>query len=79
LQLVNATGLYIHDVCYQYAFTRVDVFPCSSVREFCELAFARIGVILEWHGSGVSEVGVCKSTGVTRVLVDPRYFRPTEV
>jgi GDPmannose 4,6-dehydratase len=49
------------------------------VREFCELAFARIGIILEWRGSGVSEVGVCKTTGQTRVLVDPRYFRPTEV
>ena len=49
------------------------------MREFCELAFARIGIILEWRGSGVSEVGVCKTTGQTRVLVDPRYFRPTEV
>jgi GDPmannose 4,6-dehydratase len=49
------------------------------VREFCDLAFARIGISLEWRGSGVSEVGVCKSTGVTRVMVDPRYFRPTEV
>lgn len=52
---------------------------CYSVREFCELAFARIGIILEWRGVGVSEVGVCKTTGQTRVLVDPRYFRPTEV
>ncbi len=54
-------------------------FITSSVREFCELAFARIGTTLEWRGSGVSEIGVCKSTGVTRVMIDPRYFRPTEV
>jgi GDPmannose 4,6-dehydratase len=50
-----------------------------SVREFCELAFARVGVELEWRGSGVDEVGVDSATGMTRVLVDPRYFRPAEV
>ncbi len=28
-----------------------------SVREFCEKAFARIGIILEWQGEGVAEEG----------------------
>jgi GDP-D-mannose dehydratase len=60
---------------YEYSFLST----CCSVREFCELAFARVGISLEWRGAGVSECGVCKSTGLTRVMVDPRYFRPTEV
>jgi GDPmannose 4,6-dehydratase len=50
-----------------------------SVREFAELAFAEVGVKLDWRGSGVDEVGVDPATGVQRVLVNPRYFRPSEV
>ena len=50
-----------------------------AVREFVELAFAHIGRPLEWHGSGVDEIGREVATGTVRVRVDPRYFRPTEV
>lgn len=50
-----------------------------SVREFVELAFAEVGRTIEWKGEGVSEIGVDKKTGETRVKIDPRYFRPTEV
>jgi GDPmannose 4,6-dehydratase len=50
-----------------------------SVREFCEAAFARAGVTLEWRGSGATETGVDATSGSVRVAVDPRYFRPAEV
>ncbi len=50
-----------------------------SVRKFCDLAFARAGVTLEWRGEGVEEKGFDARTGNPLVLVDPRYFRPTEV
>lgn len=50
-----------------------------SVREFVEAAFAKVGRTIEWRGEGVDEVGVEPDSGVTRVRVDPRYFRPTEV
>ena len=50
-----------------------------SVRELTALAFAEIGVSLEWRGEGVDEVGVDPASGAVRVAVDPRYFRPTEV
>ena len=50
-----------------------------SVRELVEVAFAEVGVEIEWHGSGVDEVGRDRSTGAERVTVDPRYFRPSEV
>jgi len=50
-----------------------------SVREFCELSFAHAGIELEWKGSGTEEVGVDRATGIRRVVVNPRYFRPAEV
>ena len=50
-----------------------------SVREFVAAAGAELGMCLEWHGSGVEEVGVDAASGKTIVRIDPRYFRPTEV
>jgi GDPmannose 4,6-dehydratase len=49
------------------------------VRELVELAFAQIGVSIEWRGKGVDETGIDSASGAVRVAVDPRYFRPTEV
>jgi len=50
-----------------------------SVRDFARLAFAEIGMELEWEGKDVDEKGIDKATGKVIVEVDPRYFRPTEV
>jgi len=50
-----------------------------TVREFVECAFAEIGVAIGWRGSGLDEVGFDQADGRVRVLIDPRYFRPTEV
>ncbi len=49
-----------------------------TVREFCELAFARVGMPIEWRGSELEEQGV-DANGVTRVVIDERFFRPAEV
>jgi GDPmannose 4,6-dehydratase len=49
------------------------------VREFVELAFAEIGIAIDWQRAGVDECGLCKKTRRTLVRIDPRYFRPTEV
>ncbi|AZN98673.1 GDP-mannose 4,6-dehydratase [Mesorhizobium sp. M9A.F.Ca.ET.002.03.1.2] len=51
----------------------------NSVRKFVELAFAEVGVRIQWNGSGVDEKGIDTKTGRILVEVDPRYFRPTEV
>lgn len=51
----------------------------KTVRQFVELAFAEVGITLEWSGTGVEETGICKASGKMMVRVDPRYFRPTEV
>ncbi len=50
-----------------------------SIREFAELAFAEVGMAIEWRGTGADETGTDKGTGNTIIEVDPRYFRPTEV
>eukprot|EP00301_Raphidiophrys_heterophryoidea_P013395 c2079_g1_i1.p1 GENE.c2079_g1_i1~~c2079_g1_i1.p1 ORF type:complete len:410 (+),score=108.14 c2079_g1_i1:128-1357(+) len=52
-----------------------------SVREFCELAFAHVGMGVTWRGHGVEEVGVVGEVHSERVVVriDPVYFRPSEV
>lgn len=50
-----------------------------TVREFVELAFAEVGVEIEWKGEGVDEKGYNKNTGKLLVDVNPRYFRPAEV
>jgi GDPmannose 4,6-dehydratase len=50
-----------------------------SVREFVELAAARVGIRIEWQGSGVEEKGFDAATGRCIVEIDPRYFRPAEV
>lgn len=50
-----------------------------SVREFCEAAFAKAGLPIEWRGEGLDEQGVSVDDGRVLVAVDPRYFRPAEV
>jgi GDPmannose 4,6-dehydratase len=50
-----------------------------TIREFCELAFAEIGVKLEWQGEGVDELGVDAVTGKTVLSINPAFFRPAEV
>ncbi len=65
-----------------------------TVREFTELSFKELGVILEWQGSEENEKGIvsgitplyknlCKDgklkKGDTVVEVSPKYYRPTEV
>lgn len=49
-----------------------------SVRDFCERAFAHLGLTLTWHGVGVDEHAIDQH-GRTLIEVDPRYFRPAEV
>jgi GDPmannose 4,6-dehydratase len=50
-----------------------------TVREFCERAFARAGMPLEFRGDGVEETAIDIQTGREVIAIDPRYFRPTEV
>lgn len=51
----------------------------NTVRDFCRIAFAELGIELEFKGVGVEEIAVDKATGKTLISVDAKYFRPTEV
>ena len=60
----------------------------TRVREFVRMAFAEVGITIEFRGEGVDEKGYISSCtneeykveiGKEVVAVDPRYFRPTEV
>ncbi|MBE5321980.1 GDP-mannose 4,6-dehydratase [Pedobacter sp. MR2016-19] len=60
----------------------------TRVREFVRLAFAEVGVVVEFKGDGAEEKGYVVSCsnpdyqiveGTEVVAVDPAYFRPTEV
>ncbi|MGA0192631.1 MAG: GDP-mannose 4,6-dehydratase [bacterium] len=48
-----------------------------SVREFVDAAAKELSLPIRWRGEGVDEVGSVEDRQV--VMVDPRYFRPTEV
>ena len=50
-----------------------------TVRRFVELAFARVGVEINWQGAGGDEVGIDAASGLVRVVIDPKYYRPAEV
>lgn len=49
-----------------------------SVRDFVNLAASALGMHLHWEGEGVNEIGY-EENGKKIVMVDPRYYRPTEV
>jgi GDPmannose 4,6-dehydratase len=51
-----------------------------SVREFVEEAAPYFGMNIEWqYDDKGTEVGIDKNTGLIRIIVDERYFRPAEV
>jgi GDPmannose 4,6-dehydratase len=49
------------------------------VRTFAEKVFERLGMLLEWQGSGEAEKGIDRATGKIVIQIDPKYFRPAEV
>ncbi len=51
----------------------------QTVRDFCQLAFRRAGIELDWQGEDLHEQGFERGTGRVLVEIDPRYLRPTEV
>jgi GDPmannose 4,6-dehydratase len=50
-----------------------------SVRTFAEKTFERLGMPLEWQGSGEMETGIDRNSGKVVIRIDPKYFRPAEV
>lgn len=48
-----------------------------TVREFVEIAFANIGVEIEWFGDGTNEIGKYQDQEV--VKINARFYRPADV
>ena len=60
----------------------------TSVRDFIKMAFMEVGIALAFKGEGTQEKGYVKKCmnpeyqleiGRELIVVDPKYFRPTEV
>jgi GDPmannose 4,6-dehydratase len=60
----------------------------TTVREFMVKAFKKLGIELEFKGSGIDEVAIVSAVnnsdakvkiGDVVMRIDPKYFRPTEV
>lgn len=49
-----------------------------SVRDFVNAAAKKLDILVRWEGYGIDEKGFDEK-GNCIVLIDPRYFRPTEV
>jgi GDPmannose 4,6-dehydratase len=50
-----------------------------SVRDFVTMSFAAAGIDLAWSGKDVDEVGTDTRSGVARVRINPKFYRPAEV
>jgi len=50
-----------------------------TVREFCQVAFASVGIDVQFEGEGVNERGRDAESGRILIRVSPSYFRPAEV
>jgi len=50
-----------------------------TVKEFCEKAFAEVGINLDWKGKGIEEKGIDQKSGRILIEINPKYFRPAEV
>jgi GDPmannose 4,6-dehydratase len=51
----------------------------TTVRDFCNKAFATADIPVAWEGEGEDELGRRTDTGAVVVQIDPTYYRPTEV
>lgn len=51
----------------------------TPVRDFVTMAFAAVGMTIEFKGHGVDEVGVDVATGKEVIRVNPKFYRPAEV
>ena len=50
----------------------------NSVKDMIDVSFSRAGIDLSWNGEGI-ETRAVDSNGKTRVVTNPKFFRPAEV
>ena len=64
-----------HDVAEDWVLATGDAI---SVREFVDKVFSYLGMKITWSGAGLDEIGA-NQKGEPLILIDAKYFRPTEV
>ena len=51
----------------------------ETVREFVSMSFKAVGILIEWRGEAEHEVGYDRDTNKQLVVINPLFYRPTEV
>ena len=51
----------------------------TTVKNFVNIAFSKIGINLIWNGKGLNEIAIDKKTKDICVKIDKNYFRPNEL
>jgi GDPmannose 4,6-dehydratase len=51
----------------------------ETVRDFVNMAFKAVDIVLDWQGSEEHEIGIDRKSGKTLVKVNPKFYRPAEV
>lgn len=51
----------------------------ETVKRFAEMSYRCAGIELSWDGSGLEEVGINEKNGQVLIVINPKYFRPSEV
>ena len=51
----------------------------TTIRDFTVMTFQAAGIDIEWRGHEAEEEGFDSATGICRVRVNPRFYRPAEV
>lgn len=50
-----------------------------SIKQLIEIAFSFKGFDIKWKGSGINEIGYDYNTNKELIIIDKKYFRPSEV
>ena len=50
-----------------------------SVKDFCDLAFKKIGVTLKWFGEGIHEVALNNDDDEVMIEISSKFYRPSDV
>ena len=51
----------------------------TTIRDFVRMAFAKVGIEIEFKGRGVDEIGYQVGSEKVLVKVNPKFYRPAEV
>lgn len=51
----------------------------ETVRDFVSMAFKSVDIEVDWQGKAENEIGFNSSTGEKLVVINPKFYRPTEV